>query len=172
MKTCSVCNESFHDDSLNFCLNCGATLPLANDNPPPTVVMNTARETNPNYMNQPGFSDQPNFGAGAPLQNWQNPSQMQNQPPGAIPMVYGVNQTLPTISLVLGVLGLLLFCCFGGMPLGLGAVITGYLGMNNANNDPQRYGGRGLAVAGMVLGAISVVGSLLWILLSLLGNIR
>jgi hypothetical protein len=177
MKTCAVCQESFHDDSLNFCLNCGATLPQAGDNPPPTIMMNTARETNPNFaeqatrQNQPNFTDQPNFGAGAPMQNWQNPAQMQNQPFGAPLAIHGVNQTLPTISLVLGILGLLLLCCWGGLPLGTAAVITGYLGMNNANSDPQRYGGKGLAIGGLVLGAISIVGGLLLFLLAIAGNL-
>ena len=170
MKTCAACNETFHDDTLNFCLNCGANLPPAGDNPPPTVMMNSARETNPNFVNQPNFTNQPNFGVGAPMQSWQNPSQMQNHPMGAVPAVYGANQTLPTISLVLGVLGLLLMCCWGGIPLGLGAIITGYLGMTNAANDPQRYGGRGLAIGGLVLGAISFVGGVLWFLLALIGN--
>ncbi|MDQ3799304.1 MAG: DUF4190 domain-containing protein, partial [Acidobacteriota bacterium] len=113
----------------------------------------------------------------APLTGWQNQSMSPNQqsqtPYLSPPMmaVTGQNQTLPTVSLVLGILGLILLCCWGGIPFGLGALITGYLGMNNANNNPTQYGGRGLAIAGMVMGAASLVFGLIMLLVMIAGNI-
>jgi uncharacterized membrane protein len=75
---------------------------------------------------------------------------MQNmsQPQGA---PQGQNQTLPIVSLVLGILSL---CCYIAPITGLAAFITGYMGRNNAANNPQMYGGSGLALAGMIVGGI------------------
>jgi len=71
------------------------------------------------------------------------------QPPAA--GTGSVNQTLPIISLVLGIVSL---CCYISPLTGLGALITGYLGIKNANNDPRTYGGKGLAIAGMIIGGL------------------
>lgn len=178
MKVCPNCNQSYADDSLNFCLNDGATLThLKTDEPPPTILMNSARTTSPNFSEQQptNFTNQPNFGVNAPLSSWQDPQmQGQNQPQYMSPQmsaVQGQNQTLPTISLVLGILSILLFCCFGGLPLGIGALATGYIGYSNANKDPMQYGGKGLAMAGMIMGGIMVVSSILWLLISVVANV-
>lgn len=180
MKVCPNCNQTYTDDSLNFCLNDGATLTqLKADEPPPTVLMNSARTTSPNFADRANVTEQENFsGINAPLAaGWQTPP--APAAPSATPMyqspqmssLAGQNQTLATISLVLGILGLLLFCCYGGLPLGMAAVITGYLGLTNANNDPQRYGGRGLAIGGLVTGALSLIGTLILILIAVASNL-
>lgn len=101
----------------------------------------------------------------APEANWQNQNIGQNTP--FQPPVAGgsVNQTLPIVSLVLGILSL---CCYVSPLTGIAAVITGYLGMKNANNDPQNYGGKGLAIAGMIIGGIFLlIGIVYWILIFL-----
>lgn len=56
--------------------------------------------------------------------------------------------------------------------LGIGALITGYLGLNNFNNNPVRYGGKGLAVAGLILGAISVFSSVIFIIFVIMGSLK
>lgn len=179
MKVCPNCNQTYTDESLNFCLNDGATLThLQTDEPPPTIQMNTARTTMPNYADKPtDFTNQPSFGnqasfGNAPLSDWQNQSMSPNQPQYMSPpvMARGQDQVLPTIALVLGILSIILFCCYGGIPLGLGAIITGYLGMNNANKNPEQYGGRNLAIAGLVMGGLTLVGSVMWILFLIFAN--
>lgn len=175
MKVCPNCNQTYTDESLNFCLSDGSTLThLQTDEPPPTIQMNTARTTSPNFHEKPtNFTNQPNFG-NAPLAGWQNQSISPNQPQYMSPQamaIQGQNQTLPTISLVLGILGLLLTCCWGGIPFGLAAVITGYLGMNNANNNPTQYGGKGLAIAGLACGAASLAFGLIVILIAIAGKL-
>jgi len=70
--------------------------------------------------------------------------------------------------MVLGVGSVLLICCYGGLPLGAAALITGFLGMRNADNDPTRYGGRGLAIAGMVLGIVSFLSTFIFLIFSVL----
>lgn len=182
MKVCPNCNQTYTDQSLNFCLNDGATLTeMKTDEPPPTILMNSARTTSPNYAepsqqtnfgNQPNFGNEPSFG-NAPVANWQNQSMSPNQPQYMAPplAVRGQNQTLPTISLILGILGLVLLCCWGGIPFGIAAAITGYLGMNNANNNPQQYGGKGLAIAGLIMGGASVAFGVIMLLIAIAGNL-
>ena len=63
--------------------------------------------------------------------------------------------TLAIVSLVLGVCSFTIgYCCWLHIPLGLGAAITGYLGMQKAN---EGLGGKGMAIAGMVMGIASLV---------------
>jgi len=61
-------------------------------------------------------------------------------------------------------------CCYGGIWLGLPAAVLGFLGVRNAGNDPGKYGGRGMAVGGMVLGIvtflISIIGGLVFLIAS------
>lgn len=162
MKICPICNQTYSDDNLNFCLNDGGILSSQQDNAPPTVRINQTKQTNPNWT---GYQP-PTYENQQITQNQTWGIQGQNQFAAK-----GLDQTLPTVSLVLGILSLVLFCCYGGIPMGLAALIVGYLGMNNANTDPMQYGGKGLAIGGMVLGGIALVISILFIFLGILGNI-
>ncbi len=65
MKVCPNCNQTYSDESLNFCLNDGTMLTqVQTQDAPPTVVLNQPRQTAGNYQNQPNTA--PN--------NWQTPS--------------------------------------------------------------------------------------------------
>lgn len=157
MKVCPNCNQTYTDDTLYFCLNDGSSLVEKETDPPPTVIMDAPRTTNPNYTEY----DSP-FG---------KPDQQIYQAPYSPPPVrISQDQTLPIISLVLGIMGFLTMCWCGGIPLGLGAVITGFLGMRNADQNPQKYGGKGMAVGGLILGAIGIVSSLVVMLIYLASN--
>ena len=55
MKICPRCNQTYEDDSLNFCLNDGSVLTQASggasaslSDAPPTVLLNQPPATNPN----------------------------------------------------------------------------------------------------------------------------
>ena len=86
------------------------------------------------------------------------------QPPAA---VGGQNQVLPIVSLVFGILSV---CCYVSPVTGLVALITGFLGMKNANNDPSQYGGKTLAIVGMILGGLFfLVGIVYYILVFVIG---
>ncbi|MCY7345035.1 MAG: DUF4190 domain-containing protein [Pyrinomonadaceae bacterium] len=162
MKFCPVCNQTYTDDNLNFCLTDGGTLNDYKDNfnhqdnfnsdVPPTVLLNQTRTTQPNWQNYepaPPWQNQP-------LQSNQASPLQPNQP--FYPAQYQAqNQTLPTVSLVLGIFGILFTCCYGGIPLGAAAVVTGYVGLKNANENSQQFGGRGLAIAGMITGAVGLL---------------
>ncbi|MGE3468621.1 MAG: DUF4190 domain-containing protein, partial [Pyrinomonadaceae bacterium] len=139
---------------MNFCLEDGELLtaftqepPLSrySDDSPPTMILDQSRATNP--------SNWPNTPSASPPAKWQG-SQMQDQPFAAAAPSYVASrdQTLPTISLILGILSVLLICFYGGIWLGVPAAVLGFLGMRNADSDASRYAGRGMAIGGLVLG--------------------
>jgi hypothetical protein len=98
----------------------------------------------------------------APEANWQNQSIGANtpfQPPAA---GAGQNNTLSIISLVLGILSI---PCCGFVIFGIGAAVTGFLAKKKADQNPELYGGRGMALAGMIIGIITaVIGLILTVL--------
>ena len=55
MKICPTCRKTYQDDNLNFCLEDGAVLTVASNEPPPTVMMGQSRPTDP----APGFGVPP-----------------------------------------------------------------------------------------------------------------
>jgi len=81
-----------------------------------------------------------------------NPAGPQRLPPGA-----ASNQAHPVaiVSLVFGILSLTLgCCCWLHIPLGLTAVVTGGFGIHFGN---QGRGGKGMAIAGLIMGLISLI---------------
>lgn len=161
MKVCPACNEIYDDNEQNYCLNDGRLLTKTSDDAPPTVFLDPPRITNQNW--QTGAPVSPWQNQGSP---WQNQSNLQNRDFMNSPQSYGQDQTLPIVSLVFGILSIpLAFCCYGGIPLGIIALITGYIGLNNEKNDPARYGGRGFAIGGMITGGLVLALSIFLIIL-------
>lgn len=153
MKICPVCNQTYTDDNLNFCLNDGGTLNAWHDDAPPTVMFKQARTTQQNWeTNQPSSP----WGSQPPQPNWGNQPLQQNQTFHPA-MLHQQNQTLPTAALILGVCSIVLSCCYLGIPLGAGALVLGLLGLKNSNENPTLYGGRGLAIGGIVTGVIGIL---------------
>ncbi|MFN6963367.1 MAG: DUF4190 domain-containing protein [Pyrinomonadaceae bacterium] len=162
MKQCPRCRQVYADDQLNFCLSDGELLsfylggPNAGQQPgddsPPTLVIDPPRPTDPI-----GWSAGPPIASYSPLQ-----SQMPQFGYGAGGFQYQQpSQTLPTVAMVLGIGSLLFSCCYGGFWLGLPAAVLGFIGMRNADSQPALYGGRGMAITGLVLGTVSFLISLL-----------
>ena len=90
-----------------------------------------------------------------PEQSWENQEIGQNtpfQPPVA--GVGGENKTLAMVSLILGILSL--FCCWFIVP-GVAAVVTGFMAKNKIDQNPKEYGGRGMALGGLITGGISIL---------------
>jgi hypothetical protein len=144
MKICPKCNASFSDNELYFCQNDGELLVIATQRPNPTVFAESTRVTNQNWN---AYQQNP---------DWQNQQIIQNPTINAPYQIVGQNQTLATASLIMGILSVLLMCCWGlGLPIGIGAIVTGYLGYQKTESDPMKYGGQGLAIAGIAMGAIS-----------------
>lgn len=77
-------------------------------------------------------------------------------------VVAAPTEPLAIWSLVLSLVGLLGFCC-GGPVLGIAAVICGHLGLSKINANPNLQG-RGLALAGLIIGYFAVVSWVLYLL--------
>lgn len=145
MKQCLKCNQTYDDETLNFCLNDGEMLvqnydsPRPYDESPPTVMMNDARATNPSNWQAPS----------APPAVWQGQQVMQ------YPMSVSPNQTLAIVSLCLGISSVTIgWCCSLGLILSPAALITGFIALSQIKKDPQRNGGRGLAIGGISTGFV------------------
>ncbi len=84
-------------------------------------------------------------------------------PPPVSPYAYGPQlyagpaTGLATGALVLGIISIPTTCICVGPLLGLLAVILGLVAVTRAGSEPERYGGRGRAVGGIVTGGLSVV---------------
>jgi len=172
MKQCPRCNRLYTEDDLNFCLDDGELLqfasdeqptrPLHNNEPPPTVILDPPRMTDPIGWN-----------AGQNIEPWQGARQPAMTQSYGTAQFYrsSLDQTLPTVALILGILSITTVCCFGGFYLGIPAAILGYLGMRNADRDPARYGGRGIAVAGMVIGVVTFLIGIIHLLSAIGSNL-
>lgn len=172
MKYCPSCNNTYNDENLNFCLEDGSPLnEIDTDDPPPTVMMDSARKTNPNYEPQykepekspfDEFSNSP-FGA---------PNQQMEQRDFAYPQQNWSAQaagdkTFPIVSLALGIAGFILsMCCYLGIPLGGAAMVVGFLALNKINANPEKFEGKGLAIAGMITGGVGFLVSILMLIIA------
>lgn len=159
MKKCPNCGERYENDELNFCLTDGSFLTVVNDAAPRTVFLDPPRVTNQTRWQQPDYQ---------PPAVWQNQTGIQNQPNRFPVRIERQDQTLPTISLILGIFALLT-SCIGGIPLGAAAIISGVIALNHERNEPAKYGGRGLAMGGVITGAIGfaiMIGFIIFIILA------
>lgn len=168
MKQCLKCNKTYSDDTLNFCLDDGELLVMMEPTPggfrdePPTMVLDGARVTDPITWAQPPPPSQP-------IEQWQHPSQQpqqQQQQFGGYPMRVAPNQTLAIVSIALGAASITVgWCCYLGVLLGPAAIVTGVLAKSNIKKDPDHYTGNGLALAGIIMGSLYIVGIILIIVI-------
>lgn len=75
-----------------------------------------------------------------------------------VPMPKKTN-TLAIVSIISGGLGLICFGILGGIV----ALVTGIIGLRQINADPEHQSGKGIAIAGIVLGAISTIATVLFL---------
>jgi hypothetical protein len=86
-------------------------------------------------------------------------SNMQNPQNFGAPAAAGQSQTLSIVSLILGIAGLTI-CCGWFIP-SVVALILGFMARGKANSNPAQYGGAGLALGGIITGAIGIIGSII-----------
>lgn len=68
-------------------------------------------------------------------------------------------------GLVLGIFSLTLgLCCCYGIPFNFLGLVFSIVGFSQINHEPQRYGGKGIAIAGLVLSILSLLLSFLLML--------
>ncbi|MGF1465893.1 MAG: DUF4190 domain-containing protein [Sandaracinaceae bacterium] len=71
------------------------------------------------------------------------------------------NEQLAIVSVVLGGLSIPMCCC-GCVPIPIAAVVCGVLALQRINKDPQALKGKELAYAGIGLGAVFILLTLVW----------
>ena len=61
--------------------------------------------------------------------------------------------------MILGIVSILFGCCCCaiGFPSAIGAVVCGVVAIQKINREPDVYGGKGLAIAGIVMGSSALV---------------
>jgi len=100
MKICPNCRKTYADDGLNFCLEDGTMLAVAPAQAPPTVVMGQPRPTDPRTART-------------------GPSSVSAQQNQVKP-----KKSSKTWLWILGILGLLVLVCGGGMAVLVGFIYT------------------------------------------------
>jgi len=121
-----------------FCFRCGANMPeTATVCPQCATPVQAAPQAAP-----------PTPPQGAPVAQPQYTQPYYSQPYGQQPQTDGK----ATASLILGILSILCFSIFAGIP----AVILGHMSRSNINKSMGRLTGAGMALAGLILGYVSI----------------
>lgn len=164
MKYCPQCKRQFTETWLSFCSDDGT--PLVQELTPPRdpnwdpnirepkVQTLSEQETQwlpPPRQPMPGGwiapDERPPISPGL----WQPPP-----PPPYRPPVKQASQGLALASMITAIAGLMLGGCFGPLP-GIAALIMGLVALSQIKRDPEKYGGKPFATAGVIIGSISVV---------------
>ena len=80
------------------------------------------------------------------------------------------------LSMILGIISVTIgFCCYFGVLTGPVAIGLGAYALSLVKKDPNKYGGKGMAVTGIILGALYFILLILIILFyglaALMGNL-
>lgn len=159
IKRCPTCNQEFTDEWLTFCTNDGTSLvPVEgpSEEPPPTVVSMppSVSPLEQPTMHMPGaVSTQPptyrppqSLQPGLAQQGWSPPP-----PPPTLPVT---EKNLALVSLILGVVSITIgWCCYFGVLTAPIAIGLGIYALSLIKKEPNKYGGRGLAIGGIVTGS-------------------
>jgi hypothetical protein len=190
MKRCPACDQTYADDALSFCINDGAALvgarpsewdaqatmmaPPPSVTPPPPTSFSDPEPTDwsaPQYsppadLNAPGaWVPPPAPGA------WQQPSTPQGMPGMAQTRGPQPQQSLAIASLICGLLSVTFGLICGGPVMGVAAIVLGIVALVQIKNHPQRFGGKGLAIAGITLGVLWALFVIFWLLIFILGTV-
>jgi hypothetical protein len=84
-------------------------------------------------------------------------------PVTAVPAPSAPTEPLAIWSLVLSLLAVCGFCCTPVVITGIGGVVCGHLALSKIGTRPELQG-RGLAMAGLIIGYFAIIGWLLWVL--------
>ena len=160
MRRCPKCNQEFAEEWLTFCTSDGTPLTEAGrsgDYPPPTIGMPpppvTATQEERPTMRMPAEG----FYRG-PLAMPQEPQPIAPvwQPPPP-PFQYSPQpqQGLAVASLIFGIVSITIgLCCYLGVLTSPVALGLGIFALVQIKNNPAQYGGKPLAIIGIVMGAL------------------
>ena len=80
-------------------------------------------------------------------------------------------QSLAIASLICGLLSITLGVICGGPVLGIAAIVLGIIALMQNKSDPQRYGGKGLAIGGIITGSLWIVFGVFILLMLIVGSV-
>lgn len=170
MKRCPVCNTRFEDVYLSFCPNDGTPLArVTADDSAPTVLMP------PISNREPASGVAPNPPPAPQPYGWANdaPAQWVPPPPPTISGPANQQITLALASMILGLVGITFGWICGGPFFALLALILGIVALMQIRKDPIRFGGKPMAVIGLILGAlvlaIYLVFMVVWAIMMIVG---
>lgn len=183
MKRCPKCNSTFDEEHLIYCTTDGTVLVLDEDTsalelpetelliePPVTMVM-PPRPTE--YVPQA-----PNAPTPPAPYSWANDSPPAwVPPPPPIPYVSAARssqqQGTAVASLILGLISITFGWICGGPIFGLLAVVLAAVALTQIKRNPQQYGGKPIALAGLIMGGIALLVSVglivLWLVMVIIG---
>ena len=146
---CFKCGASMPDDA-TICPQCATPVQSVPTAPPPPQQAPqsgapTPASTSP-WLNVPPAQAQYSPQQAYPPQAQPYPGQFQPQTDGKA-----------TASLILGILSILCFGLFTGLP----AIILGHISRGNIEQSRGRLTGAGMALAGLILGYVSIVSTIL-----------
>jgi len=162
MKRCPTCNQRFTDEWLTFCTQDGTSLvdmPASSDEPPVTVVYPSLPPSvsplEQPTMDYPGaYQPPPVLMAPQP----QQPLQAGWNPPPPPAYASQPQKNLALLSLILSIASIPLgFCCYIGFLTSPIAIVLGIFSLFKIKQDPSKWGGKGMAIAGVVIGALYLV---------------
>jgi hypothetical protein len=174
MKYCPQCNKQFTEPWLSFCSDDGTPLieqltPPADPNWDPKI-----RETK---VKDPSEQETQWFPREPPIGGWIAPDERPPMAPGVWQQPqppYQIRNTQPSqglalASMIVAICGLLFGGCLGPIP-GIVALALGLTALSQIKKTPERVSGKPFAMAGVIIGALTVafyLVLLLWILLAI-----
>ena len=181
MKYCPQCKRQFDEPWLSFCSDDGTPLiqeltPPRDPNWDPTIRA-PQRETK---VEDPSEQKTQWLPRDTPLPgSWIAPDERPPMSPGAWsppPAPYSpplinkqTSQGLAIASMITAIAGLVAAGCLGPIP-GIAALIMGLIALSQIKKEPDKYGGRPFALAGVIIGSVTIAFYLLilvWFVLSL-----
>ena len=174
MKYCPQCNRQFTEVWLSFCPDDGTALvheltPSRDPNWDPNI----RPVEPPSEQETQWLPREPPIAGGWVAPDERPPiSPAVWQPPPAPyqpPTNKQLSQGLAIASMITGLVGLVAGGCFGPLP-GIVALIMGLVALSQIKKEPEKFGGKPFATAGVVIGAVSIVFYLillLWFLLAI-----
>ncbi len=158
MKRCPTCNQVFTDEWLTFCTQDGTSLVAVETSviDPPVTLVNPSLPPSVSPFEQPTM-DLPGKNAPAVYSPPQTPQTAFRPPP---PPGYPVSQekNMALLSLILGIVSITIgFCCYFGVVTAPIAIGLGVYALSLIKKDPGKYGGKGMALTGIITGALYFV---------------
>jgi hypothetical protein len=112
-------------------------------------------------------------GADSPHSPYQAPATVGSPAYQSPQGVVVLSQGMSIASMVCGILGLVTCClwCLSG-PLAIVAVVLGHISLSKINAEPMKFGGKGMAKAGLITGYAALVLTLLLLIITMVAPDR